>query len=220
VEKYVEGGLISTGRYAKGDNKNHDMAVRIDIIEGSCAVYKQISPSQMRFRGNFYSAPGGIRPPVAHCLVRLSQPKSSDVFYDPFCGAGTIAFERSYYKSKKIYASDYDNNAVETARMNLKQHAVVFSIDATKSKMKGHSVNIVITNMPWGRQVSVGNIYELYLGFVNELKRILTLDGKAIILTDRASIIEGICTETGLNCSRLAELSLHGLHPIVFALTR
>ena len=220
VAQYVESGLISTERYIKGDSENHDLAVRVDIADNICAVYKQLTPSEMRFRGGFNSVPGGIRPTVAHCLVRLSLPQNNDVFYDPFCGAGTIPYERSYYKSKKIYASDNNEEIVEIARRNLKQSAIVFSGDAAKSKMKERGVNIVITNLPWDRQIKVDNIYELYLGFIKELKRILTGDGKAIVLSGQVALIEDICIQSDLSCSRITELSLHGLHPVVFIITR
>jgi len=219
--KQVEDSLISTGKFIMGDNINHDLAVRVDIIDGACAIYKQLTLSQMRFRGNaFHSVQGGIRPPLAHCLVRLSQPKNDDVFYDPFCGAGTIPFERSFYKSKKIFASDYNNDVVETAKTNLGQFVAVFSADATKSNMKDNSVSKIVTNMPWGKQIQVENIYKLYLDFLKEVKRILTADGKAVILTDQTAIIENLCNEVGLNHIRVAELSLHGLHPAVFMISK
>ncbi|MCL2518718.1 MAG: RNA methyltransferase [Oscillospiraceae bacterium] len=215
VAQQIETALVSTGKFTIGDNLNHDLAIRVDVSGATCAVYKQLTSAQMRFRSDdFQSAPGGIRPSVAHCLVRLSEPKNDDVFYDPFCGAGTIPFERAAYKSKKIYASDYDESVLETARLNLGSSAIVFSADATKTKMKNHSVNKIVTNMPWGKQIKLDD--GLYYNFILELKRILTPDGKAIILTDQVSAIEKLCGEQNLNCSRITELSLHGLHPVVF----
>ena len=218
VENQIKTALVATGRYTIGDNANHALAIRADVAGDSCSIYKQLSSSQMRFRGNFLSTPGGIRPPIAHCLVRLSHPKSGDVFYDPFCGAGTIPFERAYYKSKKIYASDVNDEVVEIARTNLKQAAIVFAANATNTTMKDRSVNTVVTNMPWGKQIIVDDISRLYRDFMRELKRILTTDGKAIILTDQAATVSHLCDEFGFRCSRLAELSLHGLRPAVFLL--
>ena len=218
VENQIKNALVATGRYTVGNNANHALAIRTDVVGDSCSIYKQLTSSQMRFRGDFLSAPGGIRPPIAHCLVRLSSPKSGDVFYDPFCGAGTIPFERSYYKSKRIYASDMNGDVVENARTNLKQAAIVFTADATSTTMKDRSVNTIVTNMPWGKQIVVDDISRLYRDFMRELKRILAADGKAIILTDQVSTVSHLCDEFGFRCSRLAELSLHGLRPIVFLL--
>ena len=222
IAKQVEDSLtLNEGKYIIGDNLNHDLAVRVDVIENKCSIYKQLTHSQMRFRGNnFNSTQGSIRPPIAHCLVRISQPKNDDVFYDPFCGAGTIPFERSFYKSKKIFASDYNNAVLEIARTNLNQSVIVFSADAAKSKMKDNSVNKIVTNMPWGKQVKVENIEKLYLDFLKEVKRTLTVNGKAVILTDQVMIIENLCNALELNCSRITELSLHGLHPVVFMISK
>ena len=220
IAKQVEDSLISTGKFTLGDNLHHDLAVRVDIIDDKCLVYRQMTSSQFRFRGNnFHSTQGGIRPPLAHCLVRLSSPENDDVFYDPFCGAGTIPFERCFYKSKKIYASDYDTSVLNAARENLNQSVILFSADATKSKMKSNSVNKIVTNMPWGKQIKVENIYRLYLDFLREIKRILTAKGKAIILTDQTAVINNLCSELELNCLCLAELSLHGLHPMIFIIS-
>ena len=210
--------LVDTGRYVLGDNANHELAIRADIADDSCSIYKQLTSSQLRFRGEFFSAPGGLRPPIAHCLVRLSKPKSDDVFYDPFCGAGTIAYERSYFKSKKIYASDLNSDVLNIAKSNLKQSAIIFSADATRSMMKDRSVSTVVTNLPWGKQIAVEDIYHLYFCFLKELKRILIANGKAIILTDQVFIITSLCDELGTQCTQMTELSLHGLHPMVFML--
>jgi len=219
VAAQIEKSLISTGRFAPGDHINHDLAVRADVADGSCYVYKQLTSAETRFRGGaFQSVPGGIRPSLAHCLVRLNNPEKRDIFYDPFCGAGTIPFERSYYKCGKIFASDYDGGVLGIARQNLGQSAVVFSADAAAMRLKAHSVNKVVTNMPWGRQVKVGDIGGLYRAFFAGLGRILTSDGAAVILTDQVSITEGLCEELGLSCSCIAQLSLHGLHPVVFVI--
>lgn len=219
--KQIENILVSTGKFITGDNTNHDLAVRVDILGDNCAIYKQLTISQMRFRGDdFHSARGGIRPSIAHCLVRLSQPKNDDIFYDPFCGAGTIPFERAFYKSKKIFASDYNSDVLEIARKNLNKSIIVFLADAAKSNMKNNSVNKIVTNMPWGKQIKVDNIDKLYLDFLREVKRILSVDGIAVILTDQVELIENLCGELELNCTRVTELSLHGLHPVIFMIKK
>jgi len=220
VAEQVTNSLVATGKYIAGDSLSHDIAIRLDIDGDVCGVYTQLTSSRMRFRGDaLRSVPGGIRPPLAHCLVRLSEPRNDDIFYDPFCGAGTIPFERSAYKSKQIFASDIDPDIISIARQNLSNAAIIFQSDATNTKMKPHSVSKVVTNMPWGKQVAVENINALYRGFLCELKRILTPNGKAVVLTDQTSTIEALCEEMELNCSRAAELSLHGSHPVIFMIT-
>jgi 23S rRNA G2445 N2-methylase RlmL len=215
VARQVEESLLTSGKFIIGGIDGHDLAVRVDINGDACAVYRQLTSPQLRFRGGFNSVPGGIRPPLAHCLVRLSKPKSGDVFYDPFCGAGTIAYERAYYKSRKIYASDINGDVVEIAKTNLGQSAVAFTADAASTKMKANSVDAVVTNMPWGKQIKVNDISGLYHNFFIELKRILAPQGRAVLLTEHDALTESLCDELGFSCSRVTQISLHGLRPSV-----
>jgi 23S rRNA G2445 N2-methylase RlmL len=219
VASQAERSLLSGGRFIQGDSNEHDVAIRVDIDGDACAVYRQLTTSRLRFRGGFNSVPGGIRPPLAHCLVRLSKPKSGDVFYDPFCGAGTIAYERSYYKSKKIYASDLNGDVVETAKTNLKQLAIAFATDAANTRMKDGGVDAVVSNLPWGKQIKVNDISGLYRNFFIELKRILAPQGRAVLLTEHDALIECLCEEQGFYCANATRLSLHGLRPSVFIIT-
>ena len=229
-----EDGAAGGGRSEKETAPiNYDIAIRIDALGDTCSIYSQMTTPQARFRGAaFQTAPGGIRPPVAHCLVRLSNPRGNDVFYDPFCGAGTIAYERAWYKSKRIFASDIDAGALEKARANLgfaadvfhnntadafhDSAAIVFPADAVKTMMKNNSVDAVVTNMPWGKQVPVGDIEDLYKDFFIELRRILKPRGRAVLLSDRLDLVEDSCRQATLKCDRAATLSLHGLHPAIF----
>ncbi|MCL2664248.1 MAG: RNA methyltransferase [Defluviitaleaceae bacterium] len=213
----VSRSLISTGRYAAGDSSRHDLALRVEASGNICKVYSQLTSASVRFRGTeLTTAPGGIRPTVAHALVRISGPDKCDVFYDPFCGAGTIAHERAFYGHKKIYASDIDADMVETAKKNLNGRAVVFAADAVKTKMKDGSVDKIVSNIPWGKQIAVDNIENLYKNFFAEVKRILKPGGSAVILTDKINLAQVYLSQIGLECTRLHSLSLHGLHPGVY----
>jgi 23S rRNA G2445 N2-methylase RlmL len=217
AENQITQSLLSAGNFAQGTAENHNFALRVDITDEICSVYKQLTLAETRFRGTFFqSVPGGIRHSAAHCLVRLSFPQNTDIFYDPFCGAGTIPFERSFYKGKKIFASDYDTGVLEKARANLGQSAIIFEADAANTKMKECGVSKVVTNMPWGKQVKVSALEQLYSDFMRELKRILAPNGIAVILTDQTENIKNSCNVHGLSCRSLAKLSLHGLHPEVF----
>ena len=217
--EWVAESLAASGRFIRGKKDGYDLAVRIDIADGICEISEKLTEPGMRFRGSFISAPGGIRPTVAHCLVRLGKPRRSDVFYDPFCGAGTVAFERSFYPCGKIFASDINADITEIARQNLGGAAVVFTRDALDTCMKSGSVSSVVTNMPWGAQVAVENIDGLYKGFLGELKRILDERGRAVILTEYGRFAS-VCGEAGMNCERLAGLSLHGRRPSVYGVSR
>ncbi len=201
-----------------GTPENHDMAIRIDVQNGMCTILKQITSPQFRFRGKFNNVKGGIRPTVAHCLIRVSKPFNNEVFYDPFCGGGTIAMERYFYPCRKIFASDINVETLDTARLNLNNHIITFTCDATHTNIKKSSIDTVVTNLPWGKQIPFTD--NLYDDFLKELDRILKPNGKAIILTDQTEYLYNACCKNRFSFLIRAELSLHGLHPKIFELKR
>jgi len=210
------GALFSAGRFAEGTPEDHGAAFRLDINDGECLFLLQLTPPEHRFRGNFQSVAGGIRPSFARCLVRLGGPKGGDVFYDPFCGAGTIANERADFKHKKIFASDIDESALERARANVREGVIILNRNAVSTGMGRGSVDAVVTNMPWGKQVRVEDLGAFYRGFLTELGRILKYGGRALLLTDQDGLLKQACAHSGFEITGEAAFSLHGLRPLAY----
>ena len=212
--------MVKTYNFILGDEKNHDVAFRVDVNNDVCVFSLQISSSEFRFRGrDFTTSRGGIRPSVAHCLVRLSNPKNDDIFYDPFCGSGTIPYERMNYKYKKIFASDISPDVLNIAQTNLDDSVITFQSDACNTKMKNNSVDVVVTNLPWGKQINIDNLQDLYDCFFKELKRIMKNDGRALMLTNQDELIYTMGSKHLFTINKLVEFSLHGLHPSVYYLS-
>lgn len=213
--------LLSINHFILGDEKEHDIAFRIDVNDNACIFSMQLTSSEFKFRGSdFHSSKGGIRPTIAHYLVRISCPKNNDIFYDPFCGAGTIPYERAMYKYKKIFASDIDDEVIDIARSNLSNDVILFKSDAVDTSIKSGSIDTVVTNMPWGKQIVITDIDRLYDDFIKELKRILKAEGKAVILTDQYEPLNNACNRWGVVLNRITDFSLHGLHPSVYIIVK
>ncbi len=204
------------------DEKGHDVAFRLDVREESAVFSMQLTPAQFRFRGEaFQSSRGGIRPTVAHLLVRLSEPRPEDVFCDPFCGAGTIPFERAAYPCSRLIAGDLDPKALDAARQNLQGAAAELLLaDAACLPLQDESVDAVVTNLPWGKQIQVEDLPQLYRDFAGELRRILRPEGRAILFTDQDAVLLQACRGAGLRAEPVLQLSLHGLHPCAYAVGR
>lgn len=219
VSKCATRAIIDGNKYIAGDVANHNMPIRIDIENSGCIVSVQITPANFKYRGNNYEfMPGGIRPTIASALIRLGKPKAEDVFYDPFCGSGTIPRERARHRAKRIMASDINPVAVENARINLPTFVKVFCCDATQMKTADKSIDVIISNIPWGKQIAVQDIGQLYISFLNEAKRVLRDEGRMILLTDRDEIVEA-ANKTGFCIKKLYTISLHGLLAGVYCLT-
>lgn len=203
-----------------GDPKDHEFAFRLDINEDSCLFSCQLTKASFKFRGEEYEfSPGCIRPSISHALVRISQPNNYDTFYDPFCGSGSIPKERTAYKARRIYASDISEAALNKAIHNLPHYVETFCSDAINTPLQNHNVNVIVTNLPWGKQITVNNIYNLYHEFLKEAIRILAPDGRIILFTDQYEALERAISKHSMICEKLYTVSLHGLLPCVYRLT-
>lgn len=197
-----------------------DLFIRADIDGQACRISIKLTNAEFRFRGNDrIFLKGGIRPTVAAALVRISKPCKNDVFYDPFCGSGTISNERAAFPARRIMASDMEERAVWTAEKNGRGKVIVFHADATKMPSKSASVDIIVCNPPWNKQIAVGDVQKLYIRFLSEAKRILKPSGRIVLLTDCHEEIARGAEKNGLQLIDMYSLSLHGLHPKVYELT-
>jgi len=197
------------------------LSIRADIDEMFCRISIKLTDAQFRFRGNtrLYSK-GGIRPTVAAALVRISKPSKNEVFYDPFCGSGTISDERVRFPARRILASDIEAEAVRIAKENCKGRAIVFGCDARKTPSHSESIDIIVSNPPWNKQIAVGDVHNLYVEFLAEAKRILKRHGRMLLLTDCHEEMIQAAEENELYLSAIYDLSLHGLHPKVYEIRK
>ncbi len=207
--------------FLPGDGEEHDLSLRVDVKDEKALLSLKLTGAAFRFRGEerAFSA-GAIRPTVAAALVWLTHPAAGDVFLDPFCGSGTIAAERARFPVRRILASDISPQAVAAARRNLPPGAVLLTADARSLPHRDHSVDALATNLPWDVQIQVDDLLALYTDFLREAARVLKCGGALTLLTDKHEALLSACRLTGWTPRAQAQLSLHGLHPAIYTLTR
>lgn len=220
VSECATKAFIEANKYKRGEVENHNLPIRIDVNNTECMISVQITPAEFKYRGSTYEfMPGGIRPTIASALIQLGNPNPDDVFYDPFCGSGTIPKERARYKARRIIASDINPVAVESARKNVPDSVKVFCCDARHMKAADRSVDMIVSNIPWGKQIVVEDILGLYTAFLTEAQRVLSMNGRMVLLTDREEIVEA-AESTNFRIEKLHTISLHGLLVGVYSLKR
>lgn len=220
IIKTIENALGTYG-FMHAQKEADALCIRADIDGGCCRISIKLTDAEFRFRGNDrISLKGGIRPTVAAALVRISKPCRNDVFYDPFCGSGTIPDERSQSPARRILASDIEEDAMLAAEENCKGRAVVFNADARKTPSQSESVDIIVSNPPWNKQIAAGDVRKLYVSFLTEAKRILKPYGRMVLLTDCHEEIAMASIKNGLYLYEMYSLSLHGLHPKVYEIRK
>jgi 23S rRNA G2445 N2-methylase RlmL len=200
-------------------NNQYDVEFRLDINDRRGLFSLKLTNASYRFRRNnrrFSTA--SLLPTVAHAMVSLSNPVEQDVFIDPCCGSGTILSERLSYPFTYIGGGDIDHKALEVAKENLKDtFAEVTCWDARELDFADASIDKIVTNLPFGRQISFGReTNKMNQAILSEIDRVLKIQGKSVILTENWDDILQVAESLHLRLINTFPLSLKGLHPTIY----
>jgi 16S rRNA G966 N2-methylase RsmD len=146
---------------------------------------------------------GELRPELAHLLCLLSEPKSTDVFLDPFAGHGSIPLARSkMIPAISIIAGDNNADLVNALKSKVKANKKLITttqLDAVHTPFEPQSITKIVTDPPWGIFEKDLNIQQLYTDMLTEFCRILKPNGIAVILTAQKDLfIETLKTQPSL----------------------
>jgi hypothetical protein len=127
--------------------------------------------------------PGELRPDIAHLLCRLSNPRSTDVFLDPFAGYGGIIKARLDSPVASITAGDI--TPPPALRLATKGKACdVLKMDALDmAGIASSTVDTIVCDPPWGEHTPLADPATFYGKFVAEAHRVLKKDGRLVMLT-------------------------------------
>ncbi|WP_157246375.1 methyltransferase domain-containing protein [Nonomuraea typhae] len=148
------------------------------------------------------SVPGTLHPPLAAAMVHLAEPKGLVV--DPCCGAGTTLIEAAAHTpGVRALGFDHASQAVAAAAANGPDLAWSVA-DAGRIPLPAGSVDRVLVNPPWQRQVRLaGEGHRLW----RELRRVLAGDGRVVALVPEVP--------RGWAVQERLEISLFGRHPVL-----
>jgi 23S rRNA G2445 N2-methylase RlmL len=103
--------------------------------------------------------------------------------------------------------------AAADANTNAAGVSIQFQLwDAQALPMADASMDRIVCNLPWGREVSVNvALQSLYRRIFEELCRVLTPGGRIALLTNAPQLVE----LSGLRCDQSIEISLFGQTPTI-----
>lgn len=147
--------------------------------------------------GRMRRLPATTPPTVGAGLLRLAKLKPGMTLLDPCGGVATIpivdAIERPEGHSWSI---DADGSAVADAEANVGERELGDRIDvrrgdATALDLPDLSVDRVVSDLPFGKKVG-SNVENrvLYPAILREVERVLTADGRVVLLTDDKRFFE------------------------------
>jgi 23S rRNA G2445 N2-methylase RlmL len=204
--------------------ENAAIEVWLTIEGGQAVCGLRLSDRTMRHRTyKLEHRPASLRPTMAAALVRLAQIKPRHVVVDPMCGAGTILAEHLAVMGKirapiaLAVGGDIERGAVRAAAANLQRLGKVEVVqwDATALPLADESVDRVVSNPPFGKQLETPEaIGPLYQRMVQEYDRVLRPGGRAVLLaSDQRSLREAA---RAANWVRERELRVRVLGQLAF----
>jgi 23S rRNA G2445 N2-methylase RlmL len=161
-----------------------------------------------------HHVPGSLKPPVAAALLSLAKVNPGTRVLDPCCGGGTVLIEAALSEALAV-GGDSDVMALAAAAANARAAAVSIPIqvwDAQALPAADASMDHIVCNLPWGREVSVDVALEsLYRRICKELCRVLAPGGQITLLTNAPHLVK----LSGLQHEQSIEISLFGQTPTI-----
>ena len=146
---------------------------------------------------------GELRPEIAYLISSFADIQKDDVILEPFCGYGSIPVQLvKKFHFSKLYVSDIDNEKIfmNSQKKQLKNNPCLDLRQADAfnlSHIEDKSINLVITDPPWGFYEDIGDVKTFYKKMFSSFDRILKDEGRMIILSARKEELEEVVYELG-----------------------
>jgi 23S rRNA G2445 N2-methylase RlmL len=190
-------GVIPNGWQFSNENAWLEVWLTIRGRTAVCGV--RLSDRTMRHRTyKLDHVAASLRPTVAAAMVRLAGIGPGMTVLDPMCGAGTILAETIQVARQRrggsvhVLGGDIDPNAMFVTAQNLERvgPADLARWDATQLPLASESVDRIVCNPPFGKQLStIEEVGPLYREAAAEWDRVLKPGGRAVFLVMESELL-------------------------------
>ena len=167
---------------------------------------------------------GGLNATVAYAVHKLAGQREEDRIFNPMAGSGTLLVERALLGPyDAMVGVDIDAEAVECARANLQaagREVEVARVDALHTGLPARSFDLIVADLPWGDAIGShrGNA-ALYPAFLDEMHRLLSRQGRVVVLTHELRMFENLLRDqTRWHARELFQVYSGGHHPKAYLL--
>ena len=200
----------------------HNSKLHLDRLSPTTEIWYSIRREGFAFCGQLISKrefteknlnKGELRSEIAYLICCYADLNQDDVVAEPFCGYGSIPVQLiKKFRFQKLFVSDIDKEkiSINMQKKQLKDNPQIeLSVNDAfvLPQIIDRSVDVVITDPPWGYFEQIDDIGEFYKKMFTSFKRILKENGRMIILSARKDEIEKTALE--MNVQILS--SLHTL---------
>jgi tRNA (guanine6-N2)-methyltransferase len=216
IKNVVANGIYaSQGWTYTGNDREADLNLRVFIEHEIAYVGLRLGKSPLHERAyKQVQRAGSLKPSVASAMLRLVDVKPGMRLLDPSCGVGTILIEGATIGAI-AQGGDIDPEAVAASRANADAAGFVIKVsewDARKLPLEDQSVERVVTNLPWGKQIKIDDdLGWFYRELCAEMERVLMPAGRVAILTSTPHLLQF----DQLRLKDTIEISLFGQTPTI-----
>jgi tRNA G10 N-methylase Trm11 len=150
---------------------------------------------------------GQLRPELANLMCILASPNKNDVILEPFAGHGTIVEQLKNMPHKEIIAFEKDSKVGD-------------GTDFFSNGIPENYVSKIVTDPPWGLFNSTLDIKKFYTNMFREFNRVLTTEGKVVVLLTRELDISEYLSGFGLRVESKFDVLVSGKKAILYKLGR
>lgn len=214
VKQAISEGMVQTHPtwHYSADDTQASVNIRIFIIHDEAVVGLRIGETPLHRRAyKQHSLQGSLKASVASAMVQSATLSKGQWVLDPFCGSGTILIE-AIQQGIQAIGGDINPDVLAFAGLNAMEAGISQQTnqwDARALPIKTASVNCIVSNPPWGRQITVdASLKRLYQASFAEMQRVVKVGGEIILLTTLPEFIPATPTQQ-------IEISLHGQRPLI-----
>ncbi len=169
---------------------------------------------------------GGLNAALAAVMLRLADVREGERVFNPMCGSGTLLIEQGLVSPARLVGCDLNPAALACSLQNAQAAGLtsveLFEADATATGLESESVDVIVTDPPWGDAVGshTGNA-ALYPALLGEFARVATSGGRLVLLTHELRLLERVlAAQSSWEVLQQFRVFHGGHHPHVYLLIK